>query len=58
MKLFWCQEFFFVNFDFENECKNEFQDHKKNHAEDSKGHPKKSILEPLGLMRPNRQPWS
>ena len=26
MKLFWCQEFFFENFDFINECKNEFKD--------------------------------
>ena len=26
MKRFWCQGFFFINFDFKNECKNEFQD--------------------------------
>ena len=26
MKLFWCQEFFFENFDFINEFKNEFKD--------------------------------
>ena len=26
MKFFWCQGIFFVNFDFENVCKNEFED--------------------------------
>ena len=26
MKLFWCQEIFFGNFDFINEFKNEFKD--------------------------------
>ena len=26
MKLFWYQGFFFVNFDFQNGCKNELQD--------------------------------
>ena len=29
MKLFWYNEIFFVNFDFENGCKNEFQDNNK-----------------------------
>ena len=26
MKLFWCPKFVFVNFDFKNDCKNEFYD--------------------------------
>ena len=26
MNFFWCQGIFFVNFDFKNGCKNEFQD--------------------------------
>ena len=26
MKFFWCPGFSFVNFDFENGCKNEFED--------------------------------
>ena len=26
MKFFWCQGIFFVNFDFKNTCKNEFED--------------------------------
>ena len=26
MKFFWCQGIFFVNFDFKNGCKNEFED--------------------------------
>ena len=26
MKFFWCQGIFFVNFDFKNECENEFED--------------------------------
>ena len=26
MKFFWCQGIFFVNFDFKNRCRNEFED--------------------------------
>ena len=29
MKFFWCQGIFFVNFDFKNECKSEFEDNDK-----------------------------
>ena len=59
MKFFGCQGFFFVNFDFKNECKNEFLDNMKNRAADSKiGHPKKLILEPFGLTSPTRQSGS
>ena len=29
MKFFWCQGIFFREFDFTNECKNEFEDNKE-----------------------------
>ena len=29
MKFFWCQGFFFMNFDFKNGCQNQFNDNNK-----------------------------
>ena len=51
------KNFFFVNFDFKNECKNNLRKIMKNLAADSIiGSPLKSILEPIGLTSPTRQP--
>ena len=36
MKFFSCQGIFFVNFDFKNGCKNEFENNNKNQEADSK----------------------
>ena len=56
MKLFWCQDFFFENFEFINECKNEFEDdNEKSCSRFKKGLPLKSFLEPIGLKSPTRQ---
>ena len=50
---------FFVNFDIKNGCKNEFEDNNEKYAADSKIRPPlKSILEPIELMSPTRQPGS
>ena len=37
MKFFCVKEFFFVNFDFQNECKNEFEDNNEKVHPDSLG---------------------
>ena len=59
MKFFWCQGFFFVNFDFKNGCKMNLRIITKNLAPNSKiRSPLKSILEPIGLTSPTRQPGS
>ena len=54
MNFFGVKEFFFVNFDFKNECKNEF----KNNNEKSCSRFKNRILEPIGLTSPSRQTGS
>ena len=58
MKFFWCQRIFFVYYDFKNECKNEFEDNNEESCSwfKTKVLQKKSILEPMGLTSPTRQP--
>ena len=34
MKGFWCQKIFSMNFDFKNECKNEFKDNNEKFSAD------------------------
>ena len=47
MKFSWCQEIFFMNFDFKNGCKNEYKDITKNRTADSEiGFLTKSISKP------------
>ena len=56
-KFFGVKEFF-VNFDYKNGCKNEFEDNKEKSCSRFKNRvpPLKSILEPIGLASPTRQP--
>ena len=58
MKFFWCQEFFFVNFDFRNDCKNEFQDNNENYTADLKrGSPLKIDLKAVGTSESHPTAW-
>ena len=54
------KEFFFVNFDLKNGCENEFEDNNEKSCSRLKNRvsPLKSILEPIGLTSPTRQPGS
>ena len=60
LNFFGVKEFFFVNFDFKYGCKNEFEDNKEKSCSRFKNRfpPTKSILEPIGLTSPTRQPAS
>ena len=56
MKLFWCQEIFFGDFDIINGCENEFEHNNEDYAAAlEKRSLTKSILQPLGLTSPIRQ---
>ena len=56
---FGVKEFFVVYYDFKNGCKNEFQDNNEKSCNWFKNKVrKKSILEPMGLTSPTRQPGS
>ena len=56
MNCFGARELFFVNFDFKNGCKKEFQANYEKSCScfKKKGSLKKSILKPLGLTSPTR----
>ena len=57
--IFFGEKEFFVDFDFKNGCKNQFQENNEKSCSWFKNKlPQISILEPMGLASPIRQPGS